>query len=184
MNIKKFSKEVYGSDLHLFAKQRDGFIVGYKKALEHQQEKIENQDAEIEALEDVIIELEEKNKDLNEQIDDSCDEEAKTNKKTEQLQAENEKLVLIMDEQHNFSVKQYNEIDGLKIMLSGVKNVNVEQLKEIERLNTKIKTYEDFEKLDDDGCFEPPHPIFLLAQENDKLKASIKKFRELLKGEK
>lgn len=45
----------------------------------------------------------------------------------------------------------------------------LEQESELEELKSKIKVYEDYDKMDEDGEFVPPHPIFLLAEENDRL---------------
>ena len=40
-------------------------------------------------------------------------------------------------------------------------------------VKAKLKMYEDFNNMDDDGEWEPPHPIFLLTEENDKLRAQL-----------
>ncbi len=32
--INKLSKDRYGDDIHMYAKQRDGFVVGFKQAIE------------------------------------------------------------------------------------------------------------------------------------------------------
>jgi len=45
-------------------------------------------------------------------------------------------------------------------------------LETITDLEQKLKAYEDFDNAGDDAEFEPPHPIFLMAQENDQLKES------------
>jgi len=38
--LKKLAIKRYGNDLHLFAKQRDGFIQGFKKALSINEDKL------------------------------------------------------------------------------------------------------------------------------------------------
>lgn len=46
----------------------------------------------------------------------------------------------------------------------------------------KLKAYEDYDSSPDDAEWEPPHPIFKLAQENDYLRAALQAEREKVAG--
>ena len=50
--------------------------------------------------------------------------------------------------------------------------------KRIEQLQAKLAMYEDYNNMDGEGDWKPPHPIFLIAEENDTLKAQLEAYKK------
>lgn len=48
----------------------------------------------------------------------------------------------------------------------------------IDGLKQRLEMYETFDAAPDDADWQPPHPIFLLAEENDTLKAKVNELEE------
>lgn len=62
---------------------------------------------------------------------------------------------------------------------SEVKQCAIEVCNRLEAAELKLAMYEGFDTATEDGFFEPPHPVFMLVEENDKLKSTIKAISEL-----
>jgi hypothetical protein len=52
-------------------------------------------------------------------------------------------------------------------------------IKRVEEENEKLKLALEFDEALDDADWQPPHPIFLLAEENDMLRATIRRIAAL-----
>lgn len=84
-------------------------------------------------------------------------------------------LQRISDQRAENLLNAHITIDALKAELSATK----EKLAKAEAL---IQAARDFDASPDDAEFEPPHPIFMMAQDNDNLNAENAELRKQLEA--
>lgn len=64
-------------------------------------------------------------------------------------------------------------IEALQAQLAALKQ-------ERDELKALIQTARDYDAVDGDGEFEPPHPVFMMAQDIDTLRAKVRKLKGMI----